>query len=126
MMRYAATRGDGIQNTLNAIRDGRAFNAGNLTGVQYPSPFVRYTWLPEVWRADWQETLPIAYAVYSYGTPIAWFTGTEWVVPMVTYSATTNRHQSTVRQALRVDGLGRGDARTHTLASLRRAREVFA
>ncbi|OKI45094.1 hypothetical protein A6A27_11790 [Micromonospora sp. CB01531] len=42
-----------------------------------------------------------AYVVTSYGTPIAWVTlAGEVVIPPMTYSATTTRHQALVRAAL--------------------------
>lgn len=41
------------------------------------------------------------YVVWSYSTPIAWRSESgEWIVPNVTYSLTTTRHQSQVRFAL--------------------------
>ena len=43
----------------------------------------------------------LAYVVYSYSTPIAWYTKRgAWVVPEERYSATTSRHQSVVRQGV--------------------------
>lgn len=32
--------------------------------------------------------------IYSYGTPIAWKEGDAWIVPDVSYSTTTSKHQS--------------------------------
>lgn len=41
------------------------------------------------------------YVVFSYDTPIAWWTPTGlWTVPEIKYSQTTGRHQSRVRQAV--------------------------
>ncbi|MEV4642754.1 hypothetical protein AB0J80_35965 [Actinoplanes sp. NPDC049548] len=41
------------------------------------------------------------YVVSSYGTPIAWVTqGGDVVIPEVTYSPTTTRHQKIARRAL--------------------------
>lgn len=43
----------------------------------------------------------LAYVVYSYATPIAWYTKRgAWVVPEEKYSSTTSRHQSVVRQGV--------------------------
>lgn len=43
----------------------------------------------------------VLYVVFSYETPIAWFTVEDgWVVPAVKYSRTTSRHQGVVRRAL--------------------------
>lgn len=35
----------------------------------------------------------IVQVIYSYGTPIAWLDAGAWVVPAVTYSITTGKHQ---------------------------------
>lgn len=40
------------------------------------------------------------YVVFSYGTPIAWWSSAGWVVPAELYSVTTLRHQNVVRGAL--------------------------
>ena len=32
--------------------------------------------------------------IYSYGTPIAWKDGDVWIIPHVSYSITTSKHQS--------------------------------
>ena len=48
----------------------------------------------------------IHYVVYSYGTPIAYLVKSGgWVVPDAKYSATTSKHQTTVRRALRLVGM---------------------
>lgn len=59
--------------------------------------------LPE----DWKRTLTarwahIAYVVFSYSTPIAWYDrdANAWIVPDHTYSVTTTRHQFAVKYAL--------------------------
>lgn len=36
----------------------------------------------------------ITQVIYSYNTPIAWLDAGEWIVPDVSYSATTGKHQS--------------------------------
>lgn len=36
----------------------------------------------------------IVQVIYSYSTPIAWLDAGQWVVPDVSYSVTTARHQS--------------------------------
>jgi hypothetical protein len=54
-----------------------------------------------LWRID-ETAARIRYVVYSYATPIAWVRDNgEWVVPAEKYSATTSRHQSIVRLAVR-------------------------
>lgn len=36
----------------------------------------------------------ITQVIYSYSTPIAWLDAGQWIVPDVSYSATTGKHQS--------------------------------
>ena len=36
----------------------------------------------------------IVQVIYSYNTPIAWLDAGEWIVPDVSYSPTTGKHQS--------------------------------
>jgi len=96
-MRYAATRGPALYNTLNAVKNREPFNAGNLTGF---SGLVGSGYLPSELRDLFTLDQP-TYVVMSYGTPIAWWSPTGgWRVPNVTYSVTTTSHQSTVRRAL--------------------------
>ena len=43
---------------------------------------------------------PDFYAIYSYSTPIAWYSNGQWTIPDVYYSVTTTRHQNIVRKAI--------------------------
>jgi len=96
MTRYAAQRGPALENTYDAIREREPFNAGNLVGQAY---FSTVGWLG---MSLWKSAQQAQYVVYSYETPIAWYThGVGWTVPKVKYSATTARHQSVVRWAIR-------------------------
>lgn len=71
--------------------------------------------LPDAFRAVWHnDKNDIQYAIWSYGTPIAWLTYRNgrkvWVMPKVRddkgnmreirYSVTTSKHQNKVRTAL--------------------------
>jgi hypothetical protein len=48
-----------------------------------------------------QDVEGINYAVYSYGTPIAWYTeGNGWYVVEQKFSVTTSKHQNYVRRAI--------------------------
>lgn len=54
-------------------------------------------WLPDEYRKKW-DTSRVMYTIMSFDTPIAWLCGTgEWVVPAVSYSATTSRQQTIMR-----------------------------
>lgn len=133
---YPTKFGRNIQNTYDAIRNREEFNANsprdNLVG-EYPNSYGRFYlgWLSEMWQDDFTETYDdIDYVVYSYATPIAWHMKSgEWVYPPVSYSPTTTGHQSVVRTALGINYDGTSEShevRTHTRATERRAKEVFA
>lgn len=54
-------------------------------------------------RPDTRETFRAdkpTYAVYSYGTPIAWYGERGWVIPTDKFSVTTSKHQGIVRRAV--------------------------
>ena len=41
----------------------------------------------------WERADSIVQVIYSYGTPIAWLDAGAWIIPDVSYSVTTARHQ---------------------------------
>lgn len=47
-----------------------------------------------------QDETRIDYAVYSYGTPIAWHTLEGWYVVEQKFSVTTSKHQNYIRRAI--------------------------
>lgn len=47
-----------------------------------------------------QDIEGIDYAVYSYGTPIAWHSAEGWYVVEQKFSVTTSKHQNYVRRAI--------------------------
>ncbi|WP_280245493.1 MULTISPECIES: hypothetical protein [Nocardia] len=55
--------------------------------------------LEALWRADWKASHGQMYAVWSYSTPIAWWTPRHgWRIPDETYSITTaTRHRPQLR-----------------------------
>lgn len=56
--------------------------------------------LPENWVRQYLENSP-RYTVYSYSTPIGWFSKYgAWVVPEVKYCAAVSRHQSWLRSSI--------------------------
>jgi hypothetical protein len=75
---------------------------GSFSGYARSAPqaFLGYLGhLPQRWRAADLERAD--YVVYSYSTPIAWhIPGEGWHVPEVSYSSTTNKHQSITRSAV--------------------------
>lgn len=110
-----------VRDAHQPISARQTFDAGNLRAEatdsdhQYRGPSGRLPW-------DWCPTFFAdtadgrAYIVYSYGTPIAWERSDGLrVVPPVTYSVTTARHQS---QARRAWGIRWGKTYSHPTRSL--------
>jgi len=92
----------GIANRDSAryVADMKPFTGSNLSG----GPIVwRFGYLPDSYRQELGAAMQagtVDYALYSYGTPIAWHTtDAGWIIPPVKYSATTSKHltQSRVR-----------------------------
>lgn len=92
-----------------AIMAGVEFESGKMTGTKVTKEMIHKFprgQLPVDWAWILVSDQP-DYAVYSYGTPIAWHVpddgddgGERWVVPKVRYSPTTSHHQNLVRTAL--------------------------
>lgn len=91
------------------MRERAPFESGNLVGRKvgrYGEPAMGL--LPQQWvarirlhLAEAKEVRGGVYIIHSYSTPIAWVTSdNEVVIPDVTYSPTTTRHQTLVRRAL--------------------------
>lgn len=102
-----------------AILTGEEFTTyGALSGTKFPTSTGR---LPHDWQEEFHAMRnDIDYAVMSYATPIAWHVKPrigrgwnqfaqewrdvvirpEWVIPDVSYSVTTSKHQGIVRVAL--------------------------
>ena len=85
------------------IVDRTNFMGSNFYGqTQSPDPDDRYPaygMLPSTHILELEKDNP-SYIVYSYGTPIAWYTSKgQWVIPSLKYSVTTSKHQSLVRGA---------------------------
>jgi hypothetical protein len=81
-----------------AIHFQEAFDIASMRGrVRCGDPYhcgIEFGRLPHEHRKSAERA---TYVVYSYGTPIAWVTDGEWVVPDERYSATTSNHQGLVR-----------------------------
>lgn len=97
-----------VRDSHQRIANRRTFDAGSMraqatdTANQYRGPSGR---LPHDWTSTfYRDTADgLAYIVYSYGTPIAWERSDGLrVVPAVSYSVTTARHQYQVRRAWNV------------------------
>lgn len=86
-----------------AIKNQRNFVVGqNFSGTAMnPDQRPDLGRLPSAWVIRLNQDRA-RYAVYSYGTPIAWLTenGTA-VIPDVKYSATTGKHQGIAAKALK-------------------------
>jgi len=87
------------RNANAAIASCETFRASALSGV---------TTVPGAGRLDgadrdrfYADRDAIAYAVMSYGTPIAWLTPRGWHVVGQRFSVTTSRHQSVTLRGVR-------------------------
>jgi len=81
---YIATR----QEFRASALEGRCYSAGE--GRLDPEEIAKYN-----------EALNRAhYWVYSYSTPIAWYTSEGWYVVEQKFSVTTSKHQNYVRRAM--------------------------
>lgn len=92
-MSKLATRSSGVRE---AIRSREAFDTyGALRGVE--NDYFGTGILPEPYASQYRQDHP-TYTVFSYSTPIAWYTPEcgGWVIPDVKYSATTSKHQGVV------------------------------
>lgn len=97
--------------TNNSLRESativtrQAFAASNLRGGQPWAGLSHAGRLPSELAWGFSRGVAdftITYAVYSYGTPIAWYDNERgWIMPSERYSVTTSKHQSIVRDALR-------------------------
>jgi hypothetical protein len=83
-MHYIATRQEFKASALSGSR--YSLGAGRLSGAEL--------------QKFYDEVNFIEYAVYSYGTPIAWHTLGGWYVVEQKFSVTTSKHQNLVRRAV--------------------------
>lgn len=88
-------------NAGDYIADRVAFTGNNLYGEIQPFDTVIYRTgqLPNEYEQQLRLDKPF-YIVYSYSTPIAWFSDKGWFIPEVKYSQTTSKHQNYVRRAV--------------------------
>src|ERR1700741_1181884 len=75
---------------------------GALSGV--PGTMFMTARPPEEFKSSARAST-VAYAIYSYATPIAWLGSVRgWIIPETKYSVTTTQHQHTVRRAIEIAG----------------------
>lgn len=92
-MRKLTTRGHAVAEAIAAREPFKTHGAlrGDTWTVGSPLGI-----LPDYWRARLAADLGTdgrVYMVWSYQTPIAWYTEAGWVVPDAKYSVTTSHHQ---------------------------------
>ena len=87
---YIATR----QEFRASALEGRVYGVGN--GRLDPEETARYN----------QDLNSVIYWVYSYSTPIAWYTPEGWYTVSQKFSMTTSKHQSVVRRAISSELVG--------------------
>lgn len=78
-----------------------AFTGNNLYGVLNGYDEIVYLvgHLPIEFQNQMKLDKPF-YIVYSYNTPIAWYSDKGWFIPDTKYSVTTSKHQNYVRRAV--------------------------
>ena len=89
---------------MQALATRAPFVVTNFMATTQPTEWDTMGQLPPSHRAGLKQHLidcRVTYVVYSYQTPIAWVVdGHTVVIPDVTYSLTTGRHQKLVREYL--------------------------
>lgn len=93
------------QDADQAIRNLEEFRGSNFYGVRgstSPRASERWQLYGEALRqfCEDQDAGRIVYSVWSYATPIAWYSSEGWRVPSEKHSHTTSRHQYIVRRAV--------------------------
>lgn len=93
-----------IQAWAEALANRTPFVAGSMKGTDQIGGTGR---LPNDWARTFQARRDVIdFAIYSYGTPIAWHdTEAGWVMPDESYSSTTSKQQGKIRYALSVAGI---------------------
>jgi hypothetical protein len=86
---YIATRQEFKASALSGV-DANTSGLQGAYGRLDPEEFARFK----------TDEIKIDYAVYSYGTPIAWHTSEGWYVVEQKFSVTTSKHQNYVRRAI--------------------------
>ena len=92
------------RDAIHYIMTRQEFQASALSGVNVneqglSGAFGRLN--PQEFAQIKQDETRINYAVYSYGTPIAWHTDAEgWYVVSQKFSVTTSKHQNITRRAI--------------------------
>lgn len=86
------------RDAIHYIATRQDFKASALSGN-----YVKFT--PLSGRLDLAEYEKLReahadYVVFSYGTPIAWYTADGWYVVEQKFSVTTSKHQNYVRRAI--------------------------
>lgn len=84
----------------NAMMSRKPFKRGNISGAfitDTHSEFGQLPWSDASFLRHDIVTQNGCYVVFSYKTPIAWYNGTMWTIPDVTYSVSTTHHQHLVR-----------------------------
>jgi surface antigen len=92
------------RDAIHYIATQQEFKASALSGVNANTNGLQgaYGRLdPEEFARFKEVESQVSYVVYSYGTPIAWYTeGNGWYVVEQKFSVTTSKHQNYVRRAI--------------------------
>ena len=86
------------RDAIHYIATRQEFKASALSGSRYSLGAGRLR--GEELEKFYAEVNGVDYAVYSYGTPIAWHTLEGWYVVEQKFSVTTSKHSNYVRRAI--------------------------
>lgn len=86
------------RDAIHYIATRQEFKASALSGSRYSLGSGRLS--GAALEVFYNEVNSLDYAVYSYGTPIAWHTLEGWYVVEQKFSVTTSKHQNYVRRAI--------------------------
>lgn len=86
------------RDAIHYIATRQEFKASALSGSTYSLGAGRLSGTELQKFCD--EVNFLKYAVYSYGTPIAWYNVGGWYIVEQKFSVTTSKHQNYVRRAI--------------------------
>lgn len=92
-------------DAYSLIADREAFESHTANfRAEKVAPWTTYVYtghMPKAFADDLRDNLRagnVEYIVFSYSTPIGWYHKREgWIIPRVSYSITTSRHQGILR-----------------------------
>ena len=91
-MRKTSSRG--ASALIRALKPFETYGALRATLYDFDATGADYRFAP--YKDEFYALPRPTYVVWSYRTPIAWYTNGQWVKPDIKYSTTTSKHQAKV------------------------------